>query len=104
MTWVGASARILFRLTDFVPPTFGIPFSAPCGWMQKPVRPTSSFASPSSQTSSVMDGTSETILLRADRRAACAAPLFGGRGERLAHDRDQPLGIGEHAFARAALI
>ena len=36
------------------------------GWMQKPVRPTSCGASPSSQTSSVMHGTSETM--RASRR------------------------------------
>jgi hypothetical protein len=47
-----------------VPPTLATPLSASFGWMQKPVRPTSSPARPSSQTSSVIEGTRETILAR----------------------------------------
>jgi hypothetical protein len=74
MTWVGASSRIFSRSTDLVPPTFETRLTVSFGWMQKPVRPTSWSASPSSQTSSVIDGTSETIRFRAAGGAVCGEP------------------------------
>jgi hypothetical protein len=47
-----------------VPPTIGIFFTLPAGWIQNLVLPTIWFSNPKSQINNVIEGTKEIIFIK----------------------------------------